>query len=71
MSTQAEGITLQGLEKSFSTPQGVVRAVDGIDVTIARGETVARLGPSGPGKTTTARMAALAARAYQRDTARP
>jgi ABC-2 type transport system ATP-binding protein len=56
MSTQAEGITLQGLEKSFSTPQGVVRAVDGIDVTIARGETVALLGPNGAGKTTTIDM---------------
>ena len=56
MSTQAEGITLQALEKSFSTPQGVVRAVDGIDVRIARGETVALLGPNGAGKTTTIDM---------------
>jgi ABC-2 type transport system ATP-binding protein len=56
MSTQAEGITLQGLEKSFSTPAGAVRAVDGIDVRIARGETVALLGPNGAGKTTTIDM---------------
>src|SRR4029078_12891516 len=53
MSTQAEGIRLQGLEKSFSTPQGVVRAVDGIDVAVAPGETVALLGPHGARKTTT------------------
>jgi len=56
MSTQAEGIRLQGLEKSFSTPQGVVRAVDGIDVAVAPGETVALLGPNGAGKTTTIDM---------------
>jgi ABC-2 type transport system ATP-binding protein len=56
MSTQAEGIRLQGLEKSFSTPQGVVRAVDGIDVAVAAGETVALLGPNGAGKTTTIDM---------------
>jgi ABC-2 type transport system ATP-binding protein len=56
MSTQAEGIRLQALEKSFSTPQGVVRAVDGIDVAVAAGETVALLGPNGAGKTTTIDM---------------
>ena len=56
MSTQAEGIRLQGLEKSFSTPQGVIRAVDGIDVAVAAGETVALLGPNGAGKTTTIDM---------------
>ena len=53
MTTQAEGIRLQGLEKSFSTPQGVVRAVDGIDVQVSAGETVALLGPNGAGKSTT------------------
>ncbi len=56
MITQAEGIRLQGLEKSFSTPQGVVRAVDGIDVAVSAGETVALLGPNGAGKTTTIDM---------------
>ncbi|HET7171219.1 MAG TPA: ABC transporter ATP-binding protein [Gaiellales bacterium] len=56
MTTHAEGITLQGLEKSFAIPQGVVRAVDGVDVEIARGETVALLGPNGAGKTTTIDM---------------
>jgi ABC-2 type transport system ATP-binding protein len=54
--TQSQGISLQALEKSFSTPRGMVRAVDGIDVQIAAGETVALLGPNGAGKSTTIDM---------------
>jgi len=42
-------IELRGLRKSF----GAVRAVDGIDLRIGRGEVVALLGPNGAGKTTT------------------
>jgi ABC-2 type transport system ATP-binding protein len=45
----AAGIELQGLVKSF----GEVRAVRGIDVSVAPGETVALLGPNGAGKSTT------------------
>jgi len=45
-------IVLEGLRKSF----GDVHAVDGIDVSIARGETVALLGPNGAGKSTTIDM---------------
>jgi ABC-2 type transport system ATP-binding protein len=45
-------VHLQGLTKTF----GSVRAVDGIDVEIRRGETVALLGPNGAGKTTTISM---------------
>ena len=47
-----DGIELQGLHKSF----GEVRAVEGIDVSISRGETVALLGPNGAGKSTTIDM---------------
>jgi ABC-2 type transport system ATP-binding protein len=49
-------IELQGLTKSFRTPQGQVDAVRGIDVTIDTGETVALLGPNGAGKSTTLDM---------------
>ncbi len=40
----------------FSRPSGFVRAVDGIDFTVKRGETFALVGESGSGKTTTGRL---------------
>ncbi len=49
-------IRLSGLVKSFRNAQGPVRAVRGIDVSIAAGETVALLGPNGAGKSTTIDM---------------
>jgi ABC-2 type transport system ATP-binding protein len=54
--TAGEGIVLSGLEKTFTSPQGPVRAVRGIDVSISVGETVAFLGPNGAGKSTTIDM---------------
>jgi ABC-2 type transport system ATP-binding protein len=50
-STRA-GIELAALTKSY----GAVRAVDGINLTIQGGETVALLGPNGAGKSTTIDM---------------
>jgi ABC-2 type transport system ATP-binding protein len=50
------GIALHSLSKTFKSPQGPVRAVDGVDITIAPGETVALLGPNGAGKSTTIDM---------------
>jgi ABC-2 type transport system ATP-binding protein len=50
--TSLGGVVLTKLTKSF----GPVRAVRGIDIAIAPGETVALLGPNGAGKTTTIDM---------------
>ncbi len=50
------GIRLAGLAKTFRSPQGPVRAVAGIDLDVAPGETVALLGPNGAGKSTTIEM---------------
>jgi ABC-2 type transport system ATP-binding protein len=49
-------IRLRGLVKSFRGPDGPIRAVRGIDIDIATGETVALLGPNGAGKSTTIDM---------------
>jgi osmoprotectant transport system ATP-binding protein len=49
-------IRLQGLSRSYSTPRGMVTAVDDLTLEVADGETCVLLGPSGCGKTTTLRM---------------
>lgn len=46
---ESAAIHCQGLRKSF----GDVHAVDGVDLTVARGECFGLLGPNGAGKTTT------------------
>jgi ABC-2 type transport system ATP-binding protein len=52
----SSGIRLHQLAKSYRSPQGVIRAVRGIDVSVAAGETAALLGPNGAGKSTTIDM---------------
>jgi putative ABC transport system ATP-binding protein len=42
----------RGLRKEYGTGEGLVRAVDGVDLDIVAGETVAVMGPSGCGKST-------------------
>ncbi len=47
-------LAIRGLKVHFSTDDGMVRAVDGVDITVNRGETVCVVGESGCGKTVTA-----------------
>src|SRR5690348_170035 len=49
----AFALDIRGLVKRFDRP-----AVDGLDLTVRRGEFYALLGPNGAGKTTTLRMVA-------------
>lgn len=51
---QQDYLRIQGLQKNF----GDKAAVNGLDISISKGELVAFLGPSGCGKTTTLRMIA-------------
>ena len=47
-------LDIRGLKTHFKTDDGMVRAVDGVDLTIGRGETLSVVGESGCGKTVTA-----------------
>jgi ABC-2 type transport system ATP-binding protein len=49
-------IRTESLTKVFPTKSGVLRAVDGLDLTVQRGEIFGLLGPNGAGKTTTVGM---------------
>jgi peptide/nickel transport system ATP-binding protein len=47
-------LEIRGLKTHFATDDGMVHAVDGVDIAIAPGETVGVVGESGCGKTVTA-----------------
>jgi peptide/nickel transport system ATP-binding protein len=47
-------LEIKGLKTHFATDDGIVQAVDGVDITINRGETLCVVGESGCGKTVTA-----------------
>ena len=54
MTTTAAGplLDVRGLRKQYGRGEGLVRAVDGVDLEVLSGETVAVTGPSGCGKST-------------------
>jgi putative ABC transport system ATP-binding protein len=45
-------LLVRGLRKDYGKAEALVRAVDGVDLEVSRGETVAVMGPSGCGKST-------------------
>lgn len=47
-------LEIKGLKTHFATDEGTVQAVDGVDITINKGETLCVVGESGCGKTVTA-----------------
>ncbi|HBY57725.1 MAG: Oligopeptide/dipeptide ABC transporter, ATPase subunit [Atribacteria bacterium 34_128] len=53
-----EILTIKNVKKFFTTPQGVVRAVDGVSLSVKKGETFGLIGESGSGKSTLAYVVA-------------
>ena len=53
--SQGKAVEAEGLEREF---KGGIRAVDGVDLAVERGEVYGFLGPNGAGKSTTVRMLA-------------
>jgi sulfonate transport system ATP-binding protein len=51
-------LSIRGLEKSFPSPRGTVRALTGVNLEVARGEFVTIIGPSGCGKSTLLKIVA-------------
>jgi ABC-2 type transport system ATP-binding protein len=51
-------IVAEGLVKVYRTRKSEVRALDGLDLTVAEGSVLGLLGPNGAGKTTTVRILA-------------
>jgi len=47
-------LEIRGLKTHFASDDGMVQAVDGVDLTVAKGETLGVVGESGCGKTVTA-----------------
>src|SRR3981081_3290821 len=45
-------VEARGVRRAYRTPAGAVRAVDGIDLDVPKGQRLAIMGPSGCGKST-------------------
>ncbi len=45
-------LSARGLRKEYGKEEGLVRAVDNVDIDVVPGETLAVMGPSGCGKST-------------------
>ncbi len=54
--TARPAVETRGLKKYFSTPKGPLHAVDDVNITIAKGETLGLVGESGCGKSTLGRV---------------
>jgi peptide/nickel transport system ATP-binding protein len=54
MPVEAALLDIRALRIQFTTDDGILQAVDGVDLTVGRGETVCVVGESGCGKTVTA-----------------
>src|SRR5664280_3010198 len=51
-----EVVSTVDLKKYFSARSGVVKAVDGVNLSVSAGQVFGLLGPNGAGKTTTLRI---------------
>jgi len=58
VSCRVDAITAEGLVKIYKTRKSEVRALDGLDLSVAEGTVLGLLGPNGAGKTTTVRILA-------------
>jgi peptide/nickel transport system ATP-binding protein len=47
-------LTISGLQTHFFTREGIIKAVDGVDLAVGRGEVLGLVGESGCGKSVTA-----------------
>ena len=58
MTTQGAAVHVAGLDRVFTSRQGTVAALQGVDLDVAPGEFVSLIGPSGCGKSTLLRLVA-------------